>query len=658
MKRLFDRKQRQELLIMSGGRCAGCDAWLEPGYHADHKIPWSKQGPTSLENGQALCPECNRKKGAKMGDRLELRPWQDDAARKMVELVERLRELKRPTLEQKTLVMWLDPGMGKTILYQHCLNYGFRTGFISKAGIYAPRLNLCTQGELDWKSIRPLYDPPSMGNLLHAVNGSGMISEPGQFGFVSTYQSLISSPEAFREHAAIFERYDTALVLDEAQLLGVHGITGDMNKSTEWVTLLAERAKIIFVLSGTPMRADGKRLAFASYSEPDEIGKRYLLPSVRAGYLDGVKTQTLRPFEFELFNAQAIYEYLDGEQEVLEFANLKSGLGKILEHIGFWSPIVDKTIEKVKSLQMIYAAYCGLIACATQSQAREVQKYIQSRHPGIKCLLAVSDESLAKDNLRQFKMGGWDILITVAMAHVGYDHKPITVVCNLSHVREEGWLRQLFGRGWRWDSRASEDQRLYVYGPDDPRHAQVVNKLRQESQDGLLERVSEDRESSKEPTQERLGTTVSAVLKQGRAIGMDETTDVNQDEYPGLQAAARANGLLSAPLTGLKGLLKSYGMLMPSAPVAAEPLRPGPSMMTELEKRTLLRQQLTDLVRRAQRIGKKNGVIEEEDQIYTWTEMIKRFGKRVDDSMSSSDIQMRIDWVNNFWLPYLEQRDG
>jgi len=81
-------------------------------------------------------------------------------------------------------------------------------------------------------------------------------------------------------------------------------------------------------------------------------------------------------------------------------------------------------------------------------------------------------------------------------------------------------------------------------------------------------------------------------------------------------------------------------------------------MMTELEKRTLLRQQLTDLVRRAQRIGKKNGVIEEEDQIYTWTEMIKRFGKRVDDSMSSSDIQMRIDWVNNFWLPYLEQRDG
>lgn len=33
--------------------------------HADHVVPESKGGPTTLENLQTLCGECNRKKGAR-----------------------------------------------------------------------------------------------------------------------------------------------------------------------------------------------------------------------------------------------------------------------------------------------------------------------------------------------------------------------------------------------------------------------------------------------------------------------------------------------------------------------------------------------------------------------------------------------------------------
>jgi 5-methylcytosine-specific restriction endonuclease McrA len=38
---------------------------LNDRFHADHKNAFTKGGPTTLHNGQALCPPCNNQKGAK-----------------------------------------------------------------------------------------------------------------------------------------------------------------------------------------------------------------------------------------------------------------------------------------------------------------------------------------------------------------------------------------------------------------------------------------------------------------------------------------------------------------------------------------------------------------------------------------------------------------
>jgi len=61
--RTFPRHLKQLLLILARGRCQspGCDAplaWLQ----ADHYIPWSRDGPTSLANGHILCDPHNKKK--------------------------------------------------------------------------------------------------------------------------------------------------------------------------------------------------------------------------------------------------------------------------------------------------------------------------------------------------------------------------------------------------------------------------------------------------------------------------------------------------------------------------------------------------------------------------------------------------------------------
>ena len=51
---------------MSGNVCMVCGDKLSDDFHADHKVPFSRNGKTILKNGQALCPSCNLKKGARL----------------------------------------------------------------------------------------------------------------------------------------------------------------------------------------------------------------------------------------------------------------------------------------------------------------------------------------------------------------------------------------------------------------------------------------------------------------------------------------------------------------------------------------------------------------------------------------------------------------
>lgn len=63
---LRSRRLRAALYLASDGRCALCGAALDPGWHADHRLPWSLTHRTNVHEMQALCPGCNCRKGAKV----------------------------------------------------------------------------------------------------------------------------------------------------------------------------------------------------------------------------------------------------------------------------------------------------------------------------------------------------------------------------------------------------------------------------------------------------------------------------------------------------------------------------------------------------------------------------------------------------------------
>jgi 5-methylcytosine-specific restriction endonuclease McrA len=63
---LRSRKLRRLLWAASGGKCSMCGKDLtEHDLQADHIKPWCKTKRTNVCEMQALCRECNAKKGSK-----------------------------------------------------------------------------------------------------------------------------------------------------------------------------------------------------------------------------------------------------------------------------------------------------------------------------------------------------------------------------------------------------------------------------------------------------------------------------------------------------------------------------------------------------------------------------------------------------------------
>lgn len=63
--RAFTENEKMIMYERQQGVCPMCKAeekdvkWLLEDMHADHKIPWSRGGHTTLDNGQMLCREHN-----------------------------------------------------------------------------------------------------------------------------------------------------------------------------------------------------------------------------------------------------------------------------------------------------------------------------------------------------------------------------------------------------------------------------------------------------------------------------------------------------------------------------------------------------------------------------------------------------------------------
>ena len=565
--RAFRGRKRSALYLMSGGKCEICGKALEQGWHADHIHPHSKGGQTNIGNGQALCPECNLKKGDKV---FEYRQFQQDLIDVVMRKAKALQDKPR---EEQDKVVFADvhPGSGKTIAVLAAANRLFQQGYIDAIVVLVPRLNLAEQFEQDWHEIAPIIpEIVAMQRVLHRDNNPPLLLMNAS-GYVTTYQSLLANTGL---HISELRGLRYLLACDEMHQLGVDWRqNAGMETATAGATrMIADNALLIVLMTGTKYRADGKRLLLAEYSAPDKDGRRHLEPDVQATYRTGVTQYYLRRFEYHLHNGPIDIDSM-GVKHYVDIKTYKDviSLKEILQTNLFWEPLIDRFMAHfLRERETISNQFCGLVAADDQAHAKKVKRYIESKYPELKVLIAVSDDGKeAKDNLAKFRAGKADILITVLMAYVGFDYKPINHVCILISFRTEVFLRQLVARGLRMMKGIPEEhQTCHVFVPADEDMEKFVKVMRDESDKGVEDRIPpEGPPPPPPPPKARQFATIENVeITDVYALGIDPNGDTNSDEYRRAMAAKAESGA-KAPVTELMAWSRALAnVVLPPVP--------------------------------------------------------------------------------------------
>ena len=133
---------RNVLYESAGGRCQSCGVQLEKGWHADHVMPWAVSQRTNVHEMQALCPNCNTRKGSKMrGFRfdVDLSEFRVHQRRAYDTIVDRIRD------GEKTTGIVLPPRYGNSDVMRMSAARLIADAHISRAFFITPNVVLTAQ---------------------------------------------------------------------------------------------------------------------------------------------------------------------------------------------------------------------------------------------------------------------------------------------------------------------------------------------------------------------------------------------------------------------------------------------------------------------------------------------------------------------------------
>jgi superfamily II DNA or RNA helicase len=506
----------------------------------------------------------------------ELRPFRArDFQRRLDETVH-----QRWDEPDKRTIAWVETGSGKTKAWIALADHLIIKGLIDYVMVYTPRLNLCEQADLDSQEFKREHGA-AFRVIGHKANKMPLRSSE-EDGFISTFQAAVmaentaiaKSEENIHVVQARKDQSRFLLVIDEAQFCGLDK-DGGGTKAAQVMQRLMELAAHTLIMTGTPYRADGQRVIGCEYSINHDNPKfERLIWHVRATLKEGLANDYLRPPEFYLHPGLAKWESSDGLiKRNIDITQAEDKLKPILASEDVFSPLVDDTIEKYRERVKLDRRYCGLITCGTQSQARAVLRYAKANYPDIDYVCVLSDPSeddgvhagaQAHSMLRAFrkrKDGG--ILITVRMVFIGFDHKPITVICVLTHYRHEGHLRQILGRGLRmWIAKEGElpappidEQWCFIIGPDDPRFAKFAEKIRKERDDGLHIRNTRISNGGSGSGTIDEGVVTDADMGDPRAASID--TDLDADDLKLIEDFRQEHSLHTPP-TEIRKIIDNF----------------------------------------------------------------------------------------------------
>ncbi len=564
-RRFFSSRERTALYLAADGRCTECGVELEPGWHADHIDPHVAGGPTDVINGQALCPTCNLKKGARA---MKLRDWQRKAIEDFY------------AAGKADFLVAATPGSGKTTMALTLARRFLDENAARRVVVVVPTDAL----RKDWAD-----NAAAVGINLMPVTESEHYDKPGYHGCVVTYAQIMRGTGQELLRRAM--RTPTFAILDEIHHAGESKSWGDGLKYA------VDQAVARLALTGTPWRKDpASPIPFVTYDEYGRVQVDHPY-EYGAAVADGV----CRRIEFHAYDGEA--KWTDcGKVRGKSLGSAESdddvaaALSAALNPSFNWMPALLRQADNALSeIRDEVRDAGGLVVADRQSVAVEYADMLE-RITGERPIVAVSDDLLADvDAIDTFRRGRQRWIVAVRQVSEGVDIARLAVGVYASATRTPLFFRQVVGRFVRTRPNEEFNARLFIpaIGPLMDHAREIEEELRHqlEIETQRDERGAPDAGGDFQPSFDMRESLSATDAEHERTILGGE--EIAPEEHEEAREYCRRNGIPVQHAAGIVPLLRA---------TRQAPKPPGPATPTEQppqhRREKMLRQEVETLVRK------------------------------------------------------------
>lgn len=418
--------------------------------HADHIVPFSRGGETTLINAQALCISCNLRKSDSMTFSIQKqsfagwqnrlpagfkpRGWQADATNRFHEYIEQGDYSLSFTAK-------VDPGFGKTI-FAALVGLTMRDARLTDwLVVLVPNLNLVNQ---------TIEDAPLTGMQLTAGSlgqDRSVLRAQGYHGEVLTYQMLMANQAAYQRQAARYGKR-WVVVKDEAHRLAD---PEDREEAAAW-TVAIDDCLMPYVpyrvtMTGTLFRSDEYAIKDIPYGAADEKGARQAMPHYSTTMAEGIANCWVRRLVFQ--TQQGRVEWIERKDETiqeravdlsddtLKKKDRSAALNTALAiDLPFAQELLRMGYEELKRRRRHVADAAMIVICKDKHHARETREWIKA-NLRVDAPLVLGEDRTSGQAIEDFKKespGNHEIIVAVKMISEGCSIKRLQVGVLLTNI--------------------------------------------------------------------------------------------------------------------------------------------------------------------------------------------------------------------------------
>lgn len=484
-RRRFNGSERTALYLAAEGKCAQCGTTLDDHWHADHVVPFSRDGLTDVTNGQALCATCNLRKGNRVSatvvrfpEDFELRGWQRDAYSKYV-------AKRRAEPDNRDFLMNATPGSGKTIWALYVAMQSLVLGETKKIHVVVPTAELRTS----W--VKEASDTFGI-----QLNPDG-VSMSDFDGIVTTYQQVGRQPATYR---TLVSKHETFVIFDE-----IHH-AGDDRSWGSGIREAYSGARRRLAITGTPFRSDSNSIPFVRYLDGQSD------PDASYSYGEAIQDKVCRELYFPSYEGDLRWWEEKFGSRTATFADeldekaARRRLNTAIDPGSDWmrTVLVDANNQLDLVRRDIFPHAAGLVIAKDQLHAANLARLL-AEISGEQPEVVTSERVDAADAIQAFKRvppndqllldvrsqpKKW--IVAVKMVSEGVDIKRLFVEVYATNITTELFFRQAVGRVVRMMP-GVDGQVGYVYIPAEPVLVEFAQRIKEERFHALAEQQRAER---------------------------------------------------------------------------------------------------------------------------------------------------------------------